>query len=264
MIWYKRFPGDYLSKTQHLSLAGHGAYCLMLETYYATERPLPRDRAARYRLLRAFDPDEREAVDSVLAEFWIEGPDGWVNQKATEVMAEARDRSDTARKSANHRWRKDANADANAVRPHMRTQSEGTCESVCESDANQKSEARLQNQNKRDRNLPPAVAGSSSERDDPAATGWHLRGEAFDRVTLETLTECGSPLSVDTLAAQMGAATGTVRKSLNRMVRRGDVIRDGAGGKGSPALYRPAPHVNFDAKLRRRPCHPTASPRTSG
>ena len=249
MIWYKKFPADYLGKTPHLPLIQHGAYNVMLDIVYATERPLPKDRAAVYRLLRAFDPDERKAVNSVLDEFWEETPGGWTNAKADQVMAEARGRSDMARKSANRRWRNDANADANAVRPQsegnavaLRTQSVGTCDSVCESDANQKSEARLQNQNKRDRNLPPAVAGSSSERDDPAATGWHLRGEAFDRVTLETLTECGSPLSVDTLAAQMGAATGTVRKSLSRMVQTGDVIRSGKGSKGVPALYRPAEH----------------------
>ena len=153
MIWYKKFPADYLGKTPHLSLAEHGAYNVMLDIVYATERPLPKDRAAVYRLLRAFDPDERKAVNSVLDEFWEETPGGWTNAKADQVMAEARGRSDMARKSANRRWRNDANADANALRPQsegnavaVRTQSEGTCESVCESDANQKSEARLQSQ----------------------------------------------------------------------------------------------------------------------
>ena len=140
MHWYKRYPGDYAADTGHLSLTEHGCYTVLLDHAYSTERPLPKDRAAIYRLARATEPDERAAVDSVLDQFWNEGPDGWTNPKADRVLAEAHERSAKARQSAEHRWK----GKPEKMRTHMRTQSEGICEPVCESDANQSPESRNQ------------------------------------------------------------------------------------------------------------------------
>ena len=52
MNWYKRYIGDYQRDTGHLSLVEHGAYTLMLDTYYATSRPLPKEQSVLFRLLR--------------------------------------------------------------------------------------------------------------------------------------------------------------------------------------------------------------------
>lgn len=41
MDWYKRSPSAYRARTWDLSLAAHGAYNLLLDHYYLTERPLP-------------------------------------------------------------------------------------------------------------------------------------------------------------------------------------------------------------------------------
>lgn len=46
MDWYKRFPTPYRADTWSLTLAEHGAYNLLLDHYYTTERPLPNEDRA--------------------------------------------------------------------------------------------------------------------------------------------------------------------------------------------------------------------------
>ena len=127
MNFYKRFIGDYQRDTAHLSLAEHGAYTLMLDLYYGAENALPSDRKVLYRMMRADGRVERQAIDAVIDEFWIEGEGGYTNPKADRVLAEAADRSDKAKKSAETRWTNrqatNANAsktDANAKRTHRK------------------------------------------------------------------------------------------------------------------------------------------------
>jgi uncharacterized protein YdaU (DUF1376 family) len=86
MNYYEHHIGDYQRKTAHLTLAEHGAYTLMLQTFYATERPLPADRKVLYRLLRADSVAERKAVDSVTAQFWERTDAGLTNNRAGEVL----------------------------------------------------------------------------------------------------------------------------------------------------------------------------------
>lgn len=86
MNYFELHIGDYQRKTAHLTLAEHGAYSLMLQTFYATERALPTDRKVLYRLLRADSVAERKAVDSVVAQFWQETAQGLINNRATEVL----------------------------------------------------------------------------------------------------------------------------------------------------------------------------------
>lgn len=76
MNFWKRYPGDYGRDTAHLSLAQHGAYGLLLDHYYSTERALPGDVEALHRICRAFTADERAAVEAVANEFFPVGPDG--------------------------------------------------------------------------------------------------------------------------------------------------------------------------------------------
>jgi uncharacterized protein YdaU (DUF1376 family) len=86
--YYEFHIGDYQRKTAHLSLAEHGAYSLMLQTFYATERPLPADRKVLYRLLRADSATERKAVDAVIVQFWQSTAIGLTNSRAAEVLDE--------------------------------------------------------------------------------------------------------------------------------------------------------------------------------
>ena len=90
MNYFELHIGDYQRKTAHLSLAEHGAYNLMLQTFYSGERPLPKDRKVLFRLLRAESKVDKQAVETVIREFWLEGPDGLVNKRASEVVTEYR------------------------------------------------------------------------------------------------------------------------------------------------------------------------------
>ncbi|MBS3955324.1 MAG: YdaU family protein [Methylomicrobium sp.] len=104
MNYYERHLGDYARDTGHLSILEHGVYTLLLDRYYITESGIPETQV--YRLARAKTQEERDAVDTVLADFFIlkviEKPDGlsigskterlWVNVRAEEEIAKAQAR----------------------------------------------------------------------------------------------------------------------------------------------------------------------------
>lgn len=91
MNYYKRYMGDYAKMTAALTLAQHGAYSLLLDHYYATEKALPDDMDALYRVCRAFDKREREAVAAVADMFFPVGDDGMRhNKKADSEIPSAR------------------------------------------------------------------------------------------------------------------------------------------------------------------------------
>lgn len=74
---------------------------MLLDRYYATEEGIPADQV--YRLARARTDEEKAAVDSVLADFFIreEKPMGfvWVNRRVEEELGKARHRIETAREN---------------------------------------------------------------------------------------------------------------------------------------------------------------------
>src|SRR5215469_16454438 len=106
--WYAHYPGDYGRDTAHLSLVQHGAYRLLLDHYYSSGGPLPADINALYRICRAFDQSEKEAVGSVLAEFFELRSDGYHNARADVELArrtEIHERLSTSgRRGAKKRW----------------------------------------------------------------------------------------------------------------------------------------------------------------
>lgn len=76
MNFYKRYVGDYARDTAHLSLIEHGAYNVILDTYYATGKPMPADKTEVYRIAKAITAAERKAVDRVLDMFFPVNGDG--------------------------------------------------------------------------------------------------------------------------------------------------------------------------------------------
>ncbi|MFN7432797.1 MAG: YdaU family protein [Betaproteobacteria bacterium] len=88
MNFVKLYIGDYQRDTGHLSIAEHGAYLLMLQHAYATEKPLPTGKAL-HRLLRAESKADRDAIDSVVRQFWAESAAGLVNARADEEIRKA-------------------------------------------------------------------------------------------------------------------------------------------------------------------------------
>ena len=127
MNFYPHFLGDYQRDTAHLSLVEHGAYRVMLDTYYATEKPLPADRPSLYRICKAFSASERKAVEKVAEQFFPVNDDGLRhNARADSEIAKAKAYADAQAMRANMRWHKQPHkpeqcpADANHNHNHTK------------------------------------------------------------------------------------------------------------------------------------------------
>ncbi len=98
MNFYKRYPADYGRKTSKLNLMQHGAYTLLLDEIYATEEALPADYKELYRICRAMERAEQEAVRIVADRFFPVAGDGLrYNSRATEELVEAAPAIEAAR-----------------------------------------------------------------------------------------------------------------------------------------------------------------------
>lgn len=76
--------------TPHLSMLEDAAYRRLLDFYYSTERPLPDDLAKLCGIARAATKDEREAVRTVMEQFFPKGPDGRRNKRADAEISRAK------------------------------------------------------------------------------------------------------------------------------------------------------------------------------
>lgn len=82
MNFYAFHIGDYASATRHLSWEEDCAYRRLLDVYYTREEPLPDDLRAICRLVVASTPDQRQAVEVVLHEFFHQTEAGWISPRA--------------------------------------------------------------------------------------------------------------------------------------------------------------------------------------
>jgi len=85
--YFEHHIGDYDEATSHLSACEDGIYCRLIRKYYATEKPLIGDVAKLQRLVRARNREEREAVVSILEEFFVLESDGWHHHVCDENIA---------------------------------------------------------------------------------------------------------------------------------------------------------------------------------
>lgn len=104
--WYAQYPDDYERKTSHLTMVQHGAYRLLLDQYYKTGRPLPPDVPTLQRMCRASAMQEKQAISSVLAEFFTLENDGWHNKRADEELQKAAELSTKRAQAVNKRYYK--------------------------------------------------------------------------------------------------------------------------------------------------------------
>ena len=112
MNFYAFNIGDYAAATQHLTWEEDLAYRRLLDVYYSREESIPLEPRAAYRLVRAASQDQREAVDSVLSEFFTKSENGYLHHRCDDEIAVARSKSDKARESAVAGWQKRGNANA--------------------------------------------------------------------------------------------------------------------------------------------------------
>jgi uncharacterized protein YdaU (DUF1376 family) len=99
MNYYRRYVGDFIRDTAHLSMAEVGAYTMLLDHIYATEKCLPSDIELTYRICRAVSPDERKIVDSVINLFFIKHKCGLINRRASREIKVMRSASYASREN---------------------------------------------------------------------------------------------------------------------------------------------------------------------
>ena len=104
MNHYPRHVGDFIRDTVGLSLAERGAYTALLDTYYASEKPI--QYVERYRICGATSRSDKDAVDYVMQRYFTDMPDGWHQKRADEEIDLYREKSQKARDSINRRWDK--------------------------------------------------------------------------------------------------------------------------------------------------------------
>lgn len=100
MNFYSFHIGDYASKTRHLSWEEDAAYRRLLDVYYGTEKPLPAEKRVIYRLVVAMTAKQRQAVDTILSEFFVLQPDGFHNDRCDQDLAGYQSKRDKARAAA--------------------------------------------------------------------------------------------------------------------------------------------------------------------
>jgi len=85
--YYEHHIGDYAAATGHLSWDEDAAYRRLLSAYYHHEAAIPADIKAACRLVRASTPAQRQAVETVLHEFFQLRDDGWHQGRCDSEIA---------------------------------------------------------------------------------------------------------------------------------------------------------------------------------
>ena len=127
MNYYEHHIGDYAEATAHLTFIEDATYSRLIRKYYATEKPLPMDVKFVQRLINARSKEEKNAVISVLNEFFTLTDDGWRQERCDHEIARFKDRQIKARRSAEGRWQ------SSSVEQIL---SDSTTISVCDRNAN--------------------------------------------------------------------------------------------------------------------------------
>lgn len=104
MNYFELHIGDFEKGTAHLTACEDGIYGRLLRRYYDTEAPLPADVKAVQRLVRARAKDEREAVCTILEEFFELTTDGWRHGRCDAEIARYNEKRAKAKRSAEARW----------------------------------------------------------------------------------------------------------------------------------------------------------------
>lgn len=81
MNHYPHHIGDFNNATRHLTFVERALYRELLDLYYDTEHPLIADETKLARRVLAHTDEQREALQSVLAEFFELREDGWHNAR---------------------------------------------------------------------------------------------------------------------------------------------------------------------------------------
>ncbi len=90
MNYYSHHIGDFNNATRHLTRVERALYRDAIELYYDTESVLTKDFDKLARRLLAHTNDEKEALKTVLSEFFIETDDGYLHERCEKEIAKYR------------------------------------------------------------------------------------------------------------------------------------------------------------------------------
>ena len=114
MNFYPFHIGDYASATQHLTLEEDAMYRRLLDLQYMSEKPLPKEERQLYRLTRAATESHREAMLTVLREFFDETPEGWISRRAMAEIEVMQEKQQKQKDKAIKRWQSHKQESGNA------------------------------------------------------------------------------------------------------------------------------------------------------
>jgi uncharacterized protein YdaU (DUF1376 family) len=264
--YYRRFMGDYLRDTRSLSLAEHGAYNLLLDSYYSEER-LTSDKEELYRICSARTLEEEKAVDKVVRKYFTSDGDHLVQERVERELAARRtflkEQQKKAKKGADARWKGRGDAPGKAPEipegiaagmpgampgalPEALPEAlPGGCQGQCPEDAQASASASAS----RSGSASPAASGKKK----PARRGGksppgrafvvpdHIPREAWDhfeamRVKIrKPLTDRGRELVVEELAKLGGDPVAILEQSVRNDWQDVYPLRD----KGAPSARAP-------------------------
>ena len=110
MHYYQFHIGDYMSHTRHLSLYEDLAYRRLLDFYFLHEQPIKHRDVARQIGMREHEED----VLTVLNEFFLSTPEGFVNPRADKEIQQYKEFSEAGKRGAAKRWSKPPHGEANS------------------------------------------------------------------------------------------------------------------------------------------------------
>jgi uncharacterized protein YdaU (DUF1376 family) len=122
--YFRMYPTDYEAKTAHLSMIEDGAYSRLLRLCWSQpDCSLPDDDEWIMRRMRARTDEEREAVKTVLTEYFSREKQRVFNKRLSEEHAHANERHRTASENG-----KKGGRPANAMKEKEKDQSYGLAE----------------------------------------------------------------------------------------------------------------------------------------
>lgn len=86
------YVADYLSDAAHLTTVEHGAFLLLLMTYWQRGEPLPDDDRKLARICR-LEPRSWKRIRPTISEFFEVSDGKWLNGRAERELASVRDKS---------------------------------------------------------------------------------------------------------------------------------------------------------------------------
>jgi len=116
--WFPHYIGDYMRDTGHLTLVEDGAYRRLLDYYYSSGKPLTSCKNQLRRICRAFEDEEKIAIDTVLKQFFTLKDGEYHNKRADNELKKHDDLSKKNSENAAKRWDRERNA--TALRTHKR------------------------------------------------------------------------------------------------------------------------------------------------